>query len=150
MAWLTLGRLSFVSDRPSFFRWAATEWQRIGNQIEAALIFTRADFVNVHHGGDVIFQILVPSGIHPPLPPIALHTALSYSRSSAAFISASGIPCFTNAAAFSVHMSNVIRSRAFACATQPQLFERPLSRFCAMTTLALPHNVQRIFQYLRC
>src|SRR5262249_19472963 len=48
MAWLTLGRLSFVSDRPSFFRWAATEWQRIGNQIEAALIFTRADFVYVH------------------------------------------------------------------------------------------------------
>jgi hypothetical protein len=27
----------------------ATEWQRIGNQIDAAMIFTRADFVNVHH-----------------------------------------------------------------------------------------------------
>jgi hypothetical protein len=25
----------------------ATEWQRIGNQINAAMIFTRADFVNV-------------------------------------------------------------------------------------------------------
>jgi hypothetical protein len=26
----------------------ATEWQRIGNQIDAAFIFARADFVNVH------------------------------------------------------------------------------------------------------
>src|SRR5215471_14120972 len=26
-----------------------TEWQHIGNQIDAALIFTRADFVNVRH-----------------------------------------------------------------------------------------------------
>jgi len=26
----------------------ATEWQRIGNQINAAFIFARADFVNVH------------------------------------------------------------------------------------------------------
>src|SRR5262245_37668960 len=86
------------------------------------------------------------TGDSPPLPPIALHTALSYSRFSAASISASGIPCFTNAPTFSVHISNVIRSRAFACATQPQLFERPLSRFCAMTTLVLPHNVQRTFQ----
>jgi hypothetical protein len=25
----------------------ATEWQRIGNQINAAMIFARADFVNV-------------------------------------------------------------------------------------------------------
>jgi hypothetical protein len=25
----------------------ATEWQHIGNQIEAAIIFARADFVNV-------------------------------------------------------------------------------------------------------
>jgi hypothetical protein len=24
-----------------------TEWQRIGNQIDAALVFARADFVNV-------------------------------------------------------------------------------------------------------
>jgi hypothetical protein len=27
----------------------ATEWQRIGNQIDATMIFARADFVNVHH-----------------------------------------------------------------------------------------------------
>ena len=26
----------------------ATEWQRIGNQINAASVFARADFVNVH------------------------------------------------------------------------------------------------------
>jgi len=26
-----------------------TNWQRIGNQIDAAMIFSRADFVNVHH-----------------------------------------------------------------------------------------------------
>ena len=91
----------------------------------------------------------MPQGIQP-LPPIHLHTALSYSRFSAAFISASGIPCFINAAVFSVHISHVIRSRAFACATQPQLFERPDKRFCAMTTLVLPHNMQRTFQYLRC
>ena len=26
----------------------ATEWQHIGNQIDAAFIFARADFVNVH------------------------------------------------------------------------------------------------------
>jgi len=25
-----------------------TEWQRIGNQIDAAMIFARADFVGVH------------------------------------------------------------------------------------------------------
>jgi hypothetical protein len=25
----------------------ATEWQRIGNQIDAAMIFARADFVNM-------------------------------------------------------------------------------------------------------
>jgi hypothetical protein len=25
-----------------------TEWQRIGDQIDAAMIFTRTDFVNVH------------------------------------------------------------------------------------------------------
>ena len=28
---------------------ATSEWQRIENEIDAALIFTRADFVNVHH-----------------------------------------------------------------------------------------------------
>jgi len=30
-----------------------SEWQRIGNQINAAMIFARADFVNVHgmHSG---------------------------------------------------------------------------------------------------
>jgi len=28
-----------------------TEWQHIGNQIDAALIFARADFVNVHRDG---------------------------------------------------------------------------------------------------
>jgi hypothetical protein len=27
----------------------ATEWQRIGNQIDTAFIFARADFVSVHH-----------------------------------------------------------------------------------------------------
>jgi hypothetical protein len=32
----------------------ATEWQRIGNQIDAATIFARADFVNVSQG----FRIL--------------------------------------------------------------------------------------------
>ena len=26
----------------------ATEWERVGNQINAALVFTRSDFVNVH------------------------------------------------------------------------------------------------------
>jgi len=26
-----------------------TEWQRIGNEIDTAFIFARADFVNVHH-----------------------------------------------------------------------------------------------------
>jgi len=26
-----------------------TEWQRIGKQFEAAMIFARSDFVNVHH-----------------------------------------------------------------------------------------------------
>jgi hypothetical protein len=26
-----------------------TEWQRIGNQIDAAMIFARADFVSVHY-----------------------------------------------------------------------------------------------------
>jgi hypothetical protein len=28
-----------------------TEWQHIGDQIEAAFIFARADFVNVHRDG---------------------------------------------------------------------------------------------------
>jgi len=28
-----------------------TEWQRIGNQIDAAMVFAGADFVNVHHFG---------------------------------------------------------------------------------------------------
>jgi hypothetical protein len=27
-----------------------TEWQHIGNQIDAAMIFARTDFVNVHKG----------------------------------------------------------------------------------------------------
>ena len=27
-----------------------TEWQHIGNEIDAALIFARSDFVNVHKG----------------------------------------------------------------------------------------------------
>jgi len=26
----------------------ATEWQRIGNEIDTAMIFARADFINVH------------------------------------------------------------------------------------------------------
>jgi len=35
-----------VMDRPSVSQ--ATEWQRIGNQIDAAFIFARPDFVSVH------------------------------------------------------------------------------------------------------
>ena len=27
------------------------EWENIGNQIDAAFVFTRADFVNVHRDG---------------------------------------------------------------------------------------------------
>jgi hypothetical protein len=34
----------------------ATEWQRIGNQIDAASVLARADFVNVH----VIFCETLP------------------------------------------------------------------------------------------
>jgi len=30
-----------------------TEGERVGNQIDAAFIFARADFVNVHHFGSV-------------------------------------------------------------------------------------------------
>ena len=35
-----------------------TEWQRIGDQINAAMIFTRRDFVNVHQLGTVMLGIL--------------------------------------------------------------------------------------------
>jgi hypothetical protein len=42
----------YVSDRIRGCVWAAiarsTEWQRIGNQIDAAMIFARAGFVCVH------------------------------------------------------------------------------------------------------
>jgi hypothetical protein len=34
-----------------------TEWQRIGNQIDAAFIFARTDFVNVHRDGSYHFLI---------------------------------------------------------------------------------------------
>jgi hypothetical protein len=37
-----------IADRVWFAIPQATDWQRIGNQIDAALISTRADFVNVH------------------------------------------------------------------------------------------------------
>ena len=39
----------------------ATEWQRIGNQIDAAMIFARADFVNVHR---IFFAMLQRDGAH--------------------------------------------------------------------------------------
>jgi hypothetical protein len=32
----------------------ATEWQRIGNQIDAAMIFARTDFVKVRHPGFIM------------------------------------------------------------------------------------------------
>ncbi len=37
-------------DCISFVVPQATEWQRIGNQIDAAFVFAGADFVNVHEG----------------------------------------------------------------------------------------------------
>ena len=37
-----------VADRVRLAIPQATEWQRIGNQIDAAMIFARADFVGVH------------------------------------------------------------------------------------------------------
>jgi hypothetical protein len=33
------------------------EWQRIGNQIDAAMIFARADFVFVHSSTDSFFSL---------------------------------------------------------------------------------------------
>jgi hypothetical protein len=46
------GPSAAVHPSLSFCVWLAiskaTEWQRIGNQIDAAFIFARADFVNVH------------------------------------------------------------------------------------------------------
>jgi hypothetical protein len=38
----------WVSDCIRFAVQQATQWQHIGNQIDAAMIFARADFVNVH------------------------------------------------------------------------------------------------------
>jgi hypothetical protein len=37
-----------VADCIGFAVPQATEWQRIGNQIDAAMIFAGADFVKVH------------------------------------------------------------------------------------------------------
>jgi len=37
-----------IADGVRFAVPQPTEWQRIGNEIDAAMIFTRADFVNVH------------------------------------------------------------------------------------------------------
>ena len=34
----------------------ATKWQRIGNQIDAAMILARADFVKVHYGEGGLFR----------------------------------------------------------------------------------------------
>src|SRR6266481_1560899 len=50
---LVLVRLDRVADCVGFAIPQATEWQRIGNQIDAAMIFSRADFVSVHemHSG---------------------------------------------------------------------------------------------------
>jgi hypothetical protein len=40
-----------VGDSVRFAVAQPTEWQRIGNQIDTAMIFARADFVNAHGYG---------------------------------------------------------------------------------------------------
>src|SRR5436309_2099136 len=44
-----------VADRVWFAVPQPTEWQRIGNQIDAAMIFAGAHFVNVHPSSTVRF-----------------------------------------------------------------------------------------------
>ena len=39
--------IPFVADRVRLAVTQPTKWQRIGNQIDAAMIFARADFVKV-------------------------------------------------------------------------------------------------------
>ena len=52
-----------------------SEWQRIGNQIDAAPIFARADFVNVHsefcceHGLKHPFAMAARTGVEPVYQP---------------------------------------------------------------------------------
>jgi hypothetical protein len=36
----------------------ATEWQNIGNQIDATMIFARADFVNVHRWNERFCRVV--------------------------------------------------------------------------------------------
>jgi len=44
-----------VIDRVSLFGVPEpTEWEHIGNEINAAMIFTRSDFVNVHRGNRIM------------------------------------------------------------------------------------------------
>ena len=51
-----------IADRIRLAVPQATEWQRIGNQIDAAMIFARADFVNGHY----LHRLVMVHGLQTP------------------------------------------------------------------------------------
>jgi len=51
-----LGVVDCIGDGFRFAIPQPTEWQRIGNQIDAAFVLARTDFVNVHRATGAIFS----------------------------------------------------------------------------------------------